>query len=59
MPLRTHNYHCISELPKFLLRFPENKTGLVLIFSPKFTLGLISEGCLILMYQKIKLQSKN
>jgi len=39
--------------------FPENKTGLILIFTPKLTLGLIFGGCFILIYQKVKLQSKN
>ena len=39
--------------------FPDNKTGLILIFTPKFTLGLIFSGCLILIYEKMKLQSKN
>jgi len=39
--------------------FPDNKTGLILILIPKFTLGLIFGGCLILIYQKMKLRSKN
>ena len=41
--------------------FPENKTGLILIFTPKYcmALGLIFGGCIILIYQKMKLQSKN
>jgi len=39
--------------------FADNKTGLILIFTPKFTLGLIFEGYLILIYQKMKLQNKN
>jgi len=38
---------------------PDNKTGLILIFTPKFSLGLIFGGCLFLMYQKMKLQRKN
>jgi len=38
--------------------FPNNKTGIILIFKPKCTLGLIFGGCPILIYQKMKLQSK-
>jgi len=37
--------------------FPDNKTGLVLIFNPKFTLGIMFRGCHISIYQKMKLQS--
>jgi len=41
-------------LALILLCFPDNKTGLILIFAPKFTLGLIFGECLILIYQKMK-----
>ena len=50
--------HLRSTVPT-TTRFPENKTELILIFNPKFTLGLIFGECLILIYQKMKLQSKN
>ena len=39
--------------------FSDNKTGLILIFTPKYGLGRIFGGCIILIYQKMKLQSKN
>jgi len=39
--------------------FPNNKIGLMLIFTLKFTPGLIFRRRLILIYQKMKLQSKN
>jgi len=38
---------------------PDKKAGLILIFTPKFTLWLILGGCVILIYQKMKLQTKN
>jgi len=47
--------HTLNDIPCF----PGNTTGLILIFTPKFTLGLIFGGCLILIYQKMKSQTKN
>jgi len=39
--------------------FPDNKTGLILIFTPKFGTRAYFRGCIILIYQQMKLQSKN
>jgi len=51
---------CFSRRPKQCTAcFHDNKPGLILIFTPKFTLGLIFGRCLILIYQKMELQSKN
>ena len=43
----------------YLPCFPENKTGLILIFTPKYGTRAYFRGCIILIYQKMKLQSKN
>ena len=42
----------------FIQCFPDNKTGLILIFTPTFALGLIFGGWRILIYRQMKLQSK-